>query len=64
MNQFEKKFVNEMWTMPLGSLLNAYGQINQGKGITASKLIEETQLLEDYAKKIVKVYHDEDIRPF
>ncbi|MFA6997079.1 MAG: hypothetical protein WC181_07505 [Defluviitoga sp.] len=49
--------------MPLGSLLNAYGQINQGKGITASKLIEETQLLEDYAKKIVKVYHDEDIRP-
>lgn len=64
MNNFQEKFTKEGFTMPLGSLLNAYGQINQGKGIKAEELIKETKLLEEYAKEIVQVYQENEEQPF
>ncbi len=60
MNNFEKKFQFENWTMPLGSLLNAYGQVNHGKGITAEELVKETEKLTEYAKQIVQVYEEDE----
>ena len=39
--------------MPLGSLLNAYGNINSGKGITTEQLIEDTRKLVEFAQELV-----------
>ena len=49
---WERKYLREGWTFAFGSLMNAYGQINQGKGVKledfskdAEKLFEQAQLM-------------------
>lgn len=39
--------------MPFGSLMNSYGQINQGKGIEAKKLVEEAKIIFDFCNQLV-----------
>ena len=33
-DQWEIKYLREGWTFAFGSLMNAYAQVNQGKGIS------------------------------
>lgn len=42
----------DVW-MPFGSAMNAWGQANQGKGIPASELTEEMEILYSKAKELV-----------
>ena len=51
-DQWEIKYLREGWTFAFGSLMNSYGQINQGKGVKledfskdAEKLFEQAQLM-------------------
>ena len=51
-DQWEIKYLREGWTFAFGSLMNAYAQVNQGKGISlenfqtdAEKLFEQAQLM-------------------
>jgi len=47
-DQWAEKFLRESVFMPFGSMMNAYGQINEGKGIS----LEE---FEKISKKIFKL---------
>jgi len=47
--------------MPLGSLLNAYGNINSGKGITPEQMIEDTKILVEFAQELVEPKKEIDI---
>ena len=53
-SEWDKKFLREQPFMPFGSLMNAYCQVNQGKGITAEKLIEDADKIFDFAVGLVE----------
>lgn len=40
-DQWDIKYGREMHFMPFGSLMNAYGQINQQKGVTIEAFVED-----------------------
>jgi len=51
---WERKYLREGWTFAFGSLMGAYGQINQGKGIELEKFKEDAEKLYDQAQVMVK----------
>ena len=51
---WERKYLREGWTFAFGSLMNAYGQINQGKGIKLSEFQEESEKLFEQAQLMVR----------
>jgi len=53
-DQWEIKYLREGWTFAFGSLMNAYGQINQGKGIKLSEFQEESEKLYEQAQLMVR----------
>ena len=53
-DQWEIKYLREGWTFAFGSLMNAYGQINQGKGVKLSEFQEESEKLFEQAQLMVR----------
>jgi len=53
-DQWEIKYLREGWTFAFGSLMNAYGQINQGKGVKLSEFQEESEKLYEQAQLMVR----------
>ena len=51
---WERKYLREGWTFAFGSLMNAYGQINQGKGVKLSEFQEESEKLYEQAQLMVR----------
>jgi len=51
---WERKYLREGWTFAFGSLMNAYGQINQGKGVKLSEFQEESEKLFEQAQLMVR----------
>jgi len=52
--QWEKKYLREGWTFAFGSLMNAYSQINQGKGIELEKFKDDAEKLYEQAQVMVR----------
>jgi len=52
-NQWDIKFAREYPFIPFGSLVKAYGEINQGKEINIKEFIENTEELFGLAQKLV-----------
>jgi len=48
-NQWDLKFQKEGWTMPFGSLLNAYAQMHQQKPVEIKQFIEDAEDLYGFA---------------
>ena len=66
-DQWEIKYLREGWTFAFGSLMNAYAQVNQGKGIKledfqkdAEKLFEQAQLM---VRNAVMEAEPEEVEP-
>jgi len=64
---WERKYLREGWTFAFGSLMNAYAQVNQGKGISledfqkdAEKLFEQAQLM---VRNAVMEAEPEEVEP-
>ena len=51
---WERKYSREGWTFAFGSLMNAYGQINQGKGIKIDDFITDADALFLQAQTMVR----------
>jgi len=51
---WEKKYLREGWTFAFGSLMGAYGQINQEKGIELSKFQDDAEKLFEQAQVMVR----------
>ena len=52
--EWDKKFLREQPFMPFGSLMNAYCQINQGKGIKVEELIKDANELFNFSVELVE----------
>ncbi len=48
------KYLKEYPFMPFGSLLNAWANINQGKGISLEEFLEQAEEIFKLAKKLVE----------
>ena len=53
-NQWIEKYAREQWTMPFGSLMNAYGQVNHGKGIDIEQFKAEVDMLYEKAQELIQ----------
>jgi len=52
-DQWAEKYLREQPFMPFGSMMNAYGVINEGKGITLEEFEEVAKKLGQVAAEIV-----------
>ena len=52
-NEWIEKYKREQWTMPFGSMMNAYGQINQGKGINSVEFLRAVENIYGKAKSLI-----------
>ena len=62
-NQWEEKYYRESWTMPFGSIMNAYAQNIQGKGKSVECMIKDIDLLYEKAQGLIEDSLKKDIKP-
>lgn len=52
-NEWDLKFLRDGFLMPFGSMCNAYGLINEGKGISVQQFLEDMEMIEQEAQTII-----------
>jgi len=53
-DKWDLKFVKESRYMPFGSAMNAYGNINQGKGISVKKFLEDMFVIAEACQTLIE----------
>ena len=56
-NVWDNKYLREAPTMPFGSMCNAYGQVNHGKGTTLEQFKTEMTELFALANELIKAQY-------
>jgi hypothetical protein len=57
-NQWDEKFLRETPFMPFGSMMNAFGLINEGKGITTDDFLMQVEMIKDKAREITEELYE------
>jgi len=53
-SEWDRKFIKESWTFPFGSLMSAFSNINQGKGMTTADLMNASRELFNVAMEMTE----------
>jgi len=53
-NQWIEKYLRENWTMPFGSLMNAYGLMHQNKPKPIGEFVSDAVRLYKLAQKLIQ----------